>query len=638
MRVKQVIGLVILFFGPFSIPSRGQVVAFWTDGNGNWSNSANWSTLTVPNNGGGITYTAVIGPNVSVTFDASGTVVSTLELSGDLHDDGHSPTLTVGNLLAGQASGSTLNLGNRSTLTVTGSMDGGFESRTNINGGSLLSIGGDYTTSGAFDFLTVTDSTLRVHGSVVYQESDLFLDRSKAVIGGDLTDVEGDAVLSASSLNARGFSVIGGEGIIKNGSTLTVGGLGVSDGGFDLDATSSATVGDFGVAGGAGEAFAQIDGTLLVKGTMVSGSGATTIINGLASVHAIQNDGDITVNGKLEVNGGGLVNNGFGTLTISGITNVTGGVSAFGLVSVNPGGTFTADSYISGNTDVLGTLSTASYQSVGNTVIESGGIISAATFKAPTGEVRVFGVANVTGDFTNGAAFVLVNPGATITAGSYSQSSTSLTDVLGTISTASYKQNGGDTIIESGGTISATTFKATDGTVTVNGTLDPTAVEIGSGATLQGTGKIVGNVSMGGTMIPGGPGAPGTVTIFGNYEQTGNGVLREFISSSSSGLLNVSGDVALDSDSILSITLIGGFNPLGDTFTIMDYASLVGQFSNGSSFWDDGFLWDVNYRANQIDISAVRSPEPSSLLLLCIGFAVLALCAQQKIAKTPLLA
>ena len=91
-----------------------------------------------------------------------------------------------------------------------------------------------------------------------------------------------------------------------------------------------------------------------------------------------------------------------------------------------------------------------------------------------------------------------------------------------------HQQSGGDTIIESGGTISATTFKATGGTVTVNGTLDPTAgtldptaVEIGSGATLKGTGKIVGNVAMSGTMIPGGPGAPGTLTIFGNYEQIG---------------------------------------------------------------------------------------------------------------------
>ena len=64
--VGQVIGLVILFIGPFSIPSHGQVVAYWTGGDGNWSNSANWSTCppdacpVVPNNGGGVSYDAEI--------------------------------------------------------------------------------------------------------------------------------------------------------------------------------------------------------------------------------------------------------------------------------------------------------------------------------------------------------------------------------------------------------------------------------------------------------------------------------------------------------------------------------------------------------------------------------------------------
>jgi hypothetical protein len=66
----------------------------------------------------------------------------------------------------------------------------------------------------------------------------------------------------------------------------------------------------------------------------------------------------------------------------------------------------------------------------------------------------------------------------------------------------------------------------------------------------------------------------------------------------------------------------------------MNYSSLIGQFANGSSFWDDGFLWDVSYGANQLDVTAVRSPERSSLLLLCIGFAALDLCAQRKMAKT----
>ncbi len=100
----------------------------------------------------------------------------------------------------------------------------------------------------------------------------------------------------------------------------------------------------------------------------------------------------------------------------------------------------------------------------------------------------------------------------------------------------------------------------------------------------------------------------------------------------------MSGDGALNSDSILSISLFGDFNPLGDTFTIMDYASLVGQFSNGSSFWDDNFLWDLTYGQHEIDVTAVDEPEPSSLLLLLVGCGAVALCAQRKMVKTHLLA
>jgi hypothetical protein len=87
MRIKQVIGLVILFIGPFSIPSSDQVAATWTDSSGTWNNSANWSILTVPNNGGGKTYDVVINGTGAdtVTFDAAGTTINSFmkRLSND---------------------------------------------------------------------------------------------------------------------------------------------------------------------------------------------------------------------------------------------------------------------------------------------------------------------------------------------------------------------------------------------------------------------------------------------------------------------------------------------------------------------------------------------------------------------------
>ena len=94
--VGQVLGFVVLLVEfTLRIRSHGQVVATWTDGNGIWitvrigppasqTHVRSCPTTAAEN------HDVVITPNVSVTFDASGTVVSALELSGNLQDDGHS--------------------------------------------------------------------------------------------------------------------------------------------------------------------------------------------------------------------------------------------------------------------------------------------------------------------------------------------------------------------------------------------------------------------------------------------------------------------------------------------------------------------------------------------------------------------
>ena len=185
--------------------------------------------------------------------------------------------------------------------------------------------------------------------------------------------------------------------------------------------------------------------------------------------------------------------------------------------------------------------------------------------------------------------------------------------------------SGAVAISNSGLFTTSTNYTQIAGSTLVDGTLTATGGAIVNilGGALGGTGTINGNVVMGGTLTPGALGAPGAITIFGNYEQTGNGTFDELMGPLSHSFLDVSGNVSLDSGAFLDITLLDGYDPLNQTFSIMDFAFLNGQFANGSTFWDDGYLWDITYRQHEVDVTAVQAPEPSSLLLLVIGLAAL---------------
>jgi hypothetical protein len=238
------------------------------------------------------------------------------------------------------------------------------------------------------------------------------------------------------------------------------------------------------------------------------------------------------------------------------------------------------------------------------------------------------------GEWGGGLWITLSNTGTLKNTGTILNDSTStLTNSgtlnnLGTISNSgTFTNSGAVTISKSGFFSTSTNYTQTAGSTEVNGTLTATGgafVDI-QGGSLSGTGVLNGNVLMGGTMMPGD--APGTLTIFGNYEQTDTGTFDELIGPLSSSLLNVNGNVTLDPGSSLEITLLNGFDPLGKTFGIMDYQNLSGEFVNGSAFWDDGFLWDVSYGQNQIDVTAVKAPEPETFPLIGVGLIGLLICS-----------
>jgi hypothetical protein len=605
MCLRQILALFFLLCGFLATKTYGQVVATWTDGNGNWSNAASWSTNTVPNNSGGTMYdVGIIGTGSdTVTFDVGGTVVNSLFIGP----------------------GETLQQGSSAPNLNTGLLTFGGNSTVNWVGGGTLATG-PVNMVGGSDTINISNSALSVNGDLALSpNSVLSLDNSNAGISG--------SVLSSRNSNPS---------LAVNSSNLTIGGNFEADQSGGVIQNSNVKVqGNFTLYQtlNSGQSLSVINSAFQVGGNLMLGEESVAIFNnssvqiyrGVTMNDSVYFPAQVVIqNGSLlNVHGGYLSGYGGSGLTISGgsLLSVTGGFGNLGTINISNSILTVAGGINNGS--LFGFLSNPGiYVDAGSSLmVSSGGFNNGSNWN-----FGLSGVASVVGGFVNSGGSVLVSQNAILTADSYSQGS-GATDISGVLSTSSYRQSGGYTTIESGGLIKANTFSATGGTITVNGILDPTAVELDSGAALQGTGAIIGNLAMGGTIMPGAAGTPGTFTIFGNYEQIGNGTFDELIGANSASFLNVNGDAALDFDSLLNITLLNGYDPLGQTFGIMDYRSLIGQFSNDSSFLDDGYVWDISYGKNEIYVTAVGTPEPGSLLLLFVGLSALAFCAHRKLEK-----
>ena len=189
---------LLLFLVLFSPVLNAQTTASWNGGNGNWSNAKDWTPNGAPNNGGGTFFNAVInGTRLdTITFDSSGTIIDSLSLGlGEtLQDNGHSPTLTIGDP-AFPAAG---------TLTNGGTI--------NWRNGSILILditagNGSITSSGV---INLTSSTLKINDSGKGNSAVLSGGGTVNLSGALITGAFGDETLTNSS------NIIQGSGTIRN--------------------------------------------------------------------------------------------------------------------------------------------------------------------------------------------------------------------------------------------------------------------------------------------------------------------------------------------------------------------------------------------------------------------------------------
>jgi outer membrane autotransporter protein len=148
------------------------------------------------------------------------------------------------------------------------------------------------------------------------------------------------------------------------------------------------------------------------------------------------------------------------------------------------------------------------------------------------------------------------------------------------------------------------------GTLTIaqNATLTSSAVTIGSGGTVTGIGTIAGNVTNSGVISPGNP--FGTLTIRGNYTQTGSGIFRLQLAGftpGNFGVLAVTGQATLGGT--LQIVPVGNvqFQP-GEKAVFLTASSISGSFSTIQNLISSNTLigTQIVVLKNAVEVEAVQ--------------------------------
>ncbi|MET0261359.1 MAG: autotransporter domain-containing protein [Rariglobus sp.] len=205
---------------------------------------------------------------------------------------------------------------------------------------------------------------------------------------------------------------------------------------------------------------------------------------------------------------------------------------------------------ISGAGDVtkegLGDLTFTALQTYTGTTTVNAGRLVASLALLPTN-----------GDITLGAAGTLVLDEA---------SNVMMNNALS--GTGTLEKQGAGTLVIANATTVAVNIQ--DGTLFLVNNVGSTS--IGSGAFLRGAGTINGDLTNNGTLSAGN--SPGTIVVAGNYTQGPGGVMVvEFAAPGSFDQLQVGGTA--DLDGILELVTLNGYNPVGESFTIITAAGGV---------------------------------------------------------------
>jgi hypothetical protein len=261
----------------------------------------------------------------------------------------------------------------------------------------------------------------------------------------------------------------------------------------------------------------------------------------------------------------GNLSSSFGsTVTVNGLVS---GIGLVAPVTIQVDGNLTND----GTSTVQ--IQNHSLLSVGGDVINSGQFLTGNT----SGDVGFNGVV-IGGSFTNnpGAMLILNAAGDTlyanalINAGDISVGNGAVVSISGAVT-----ETAGMVDVQLGGSIEPLQYLVNGGALQIDGALSASSVTVGSGD-LYGTGSIAAPITNNtGIVEPGAPGAPGVLTVTGDFTQNAEGTFIEQISPGGGyGQLQDIGSVGLNGT--LEIVLVDGWvPPIGSEYFFIDSSSAV---------------------------------------------------------------
>ena len=469
------------------------------------------ATITVKS-GGNLNATTTANPGSAITINLGGTMTAATfspKLGSIINDNGTLATTTFT-----PVAGSTVNVNTGGALTVS----------TTATSSGTLSVGGTMTVTPALSLPNGSSTTVASGGIINANTSTTPGATSTVSITGTLnTPIFSPASGATITVNNTGLLHVATSSAPASNITVATGGTFTDDGSYSPASTSTTNVsGTMNVATFTPQAGATINvlngGVLNVTNftpnatTVISVAAGgtlniTTLTGALAATVSIAGTVNITnlptiSSGLLSVSTGGLLNfiNGV-TLASSGFSIASGGTLQIGntkTVTLNSGVTLTTPIYAPTGTtvttlisttanlnattsctpsatsiySVTGTLTTPAFAPIfgASITVNSGGLINATTSSIP-------------------ASAITIASGGSFTTPTYSPTSTSTTNINGTMTVTTFTPGASATInTNNGGILNVTTFTPNStsvNTVATGGALNITTMSAAMAATVN---------------------------------------------------------------------------------------------------------------------------------------------------------